>query len=75
MTNSLLTDTAAVYHAKLTDADTAMESVRTGSSVTIGQAASQPPSLLRALAARAERGEIDRVKLFYLHAETHPDLV
>ena len=70
MTNSLLTDTAAVYHAKLTDADTAMESVRTGSSVTIGQAASQPPSLLRALAARAERGEIDRVKLFYLHAET-----
>jgi itaconate CoA-transferase len=70
MTNSLLTDTAAVYHAKLTDADTAMESVRTGSSVAIGQAASQPPSLLRALAARAERGEIDRVKLFYLHAET-----
>ncbi|HZC08422.1 MAG TPA: acetyl-CoA hydrolase/transferase C-terminal domain-containing protein [Mycobacterium sp.] len=70
MTNSLLTDTAAVYRAKLTDADTAMESVRTGSSVTIGQAASQPPSLLRALAARAERGEIDRVKLFYLHAET-----
>ena len=70
MTNSLLTDTAAVYHAKLTDADTAMESVRTGSSVAIGQAASQPPSLLRALAARAERGEIDRVKLFYFHAES-----
>ena len=70
MTNSPLTDTAAVYHAKLTDADTAMESVRTGSSVTIGQAASQPPALLRALAARAERGDIDRVKMFYLHAET-----
>jgi itaconate CoA-transferase len=38
--------------------------------VAIGQAASQPPALLRALAARAERGEIDRVKLYYFHAET-----
>jgi itaconate CoA-transferase len=70
MTNSVVTDTASVYHAKLTDADTAMESVRTGSSVAIGQAASQPPALLRALAARAERGEIDGVKMFYFHAET-----
>jgi len=69
MANSALTDYTSAYHAKLTDADTAMESVTTGSSVAIGQAASQPPELLRALAARAGRGEIDRVKLFYFHAE------
>jgi itaconate CoA-transferase len=68
MTTSAL-NTAGIYHAKLTDADTAMESVTTGSSVAIGQAASQPPALLRALAGRAERDEIDRVKLFYYHAE------
>jgi itaconate CoA-transferase len=70
MTTSVLIDAASAYHAKLTDADTAMESVSTGSAVAIGQAASQPPALLRALAARADRGEIDRIKLYYFHAET-----
>ena len=63
-------DTESVYHAKLTDPDTAMEAVTSGSSVAIGQAASQPRALLGALAARAGRGEIDRVKLYYFHAET-----
>ena len=70
MSNSTLLDNAGIYHAKLTDADTAMEAVNTGSSVAIGQAVSQPPALLRALAGRAERGEIDRVKMYYFHAET-----
>jgi itaconate CoA-transferase len=70
MSNSVLLDNAGIYHAKLTDADTAMEAVNTGSSVAIGQAVSQPPALLRALAGRAERGEIDRVKMYYFHAET-----
>lgn len=71
MTNSTLIDNPSmgIYHAKLADADTAMASVVSGSSVAIGMAAGQPPALLRALAARAERGEIDRVKLFYFHAE------
>ena len=63
-------DTESIYHAKLTDPDTAMEAVTSGSSVAIGQAASQPRALLGALAARAGRGEIDRVKLYYFHAET-----
>jgi itaconate CoA-transferase len=61
---------ASIYHTKLTDPDTAMETVTSGSSVAIGQAASQPRALLGALAARASRGEIDRVKLYYFHAET-----
>ena len=60
----------SIYHAKLTDPDTAMQAVTSGSSVAIGQAASQPRALLGALAARAGRGEIDRVKLYYFHAET-----
>jgi len=63
-------DTASIYHAKLTDPDTAIQAVTSGSSVAIGQAASQPRALLGALAARAGRGEIDRVKLYYFHAET-----
>jgi itaconate CoA-transferase len=61
---------ASIYHTKLTDPDTAMETVTSGSSVAIGQAASQPRALLGALAARAGRGEIDRVRLYYFHAET-----
>ena len=70
MTTGTLLDTTSIYHTKLTDPDTAMETVTSGSSVAIGQAASQPRALLGALAARAGRGEIDRVKLYYFHAET-----
>ena len=70
MSTGTLPDAASVYHTKLTDPDTAMEAVTSGSSVAIGQAASQPRALLGALAARAGRGEIDRVKLYYFHAET-----
>jgi itaconate CoA-transferase len=70
MSTDTLPDAASVYHTKLTDPDTAMEAVTSGSSVAIGQAASQPRALLGALAARAGRGEIDRVKLYYFHAET-----
>jgi itaconate CoA-transferase len=69
MTHCAAIDYAGVYHAKLTDPDTAIHAVTSGSSVAIGQAACQPPALLQALAARAERAEIDRVKLFYFHAE------
>jgi itaconate CoA-transferase len=70
MSTATSPDTASIYHAKLTDPNTAMEAVTSGSSVAIGQAASQPRALLGALAARAGRGEIDRVKLYYFHAET-----
>lgn len=52
MSTATLPDTAGIYHAKLTDPDTAMQAVTSGSSVAIGQAASQPRALLGALAAR-----------------------
>ena len=70
MSTATSPDTASIYHAKLTNPDTAIQAVTSGSSVAIGQAASQPRALLGALAARAGRGEIDRVKLYYFHAET-----
>jgi itaconate CoA-transferase len=70
MSTAPLPDTASIYHAKLTDPHTAIQAVTSGSSVAIGQAASQPRALLGALAARAGRGAIDRVKLYYFHAET-----
>jgi len=57
------------YQAKLTDSHTAMEQISSGSIVGIGQAACQPPALMEALAARAEAGLIDDVKVYYMHAE------
>ncbi|ATA28929.1 4-hydroxybutyrate:acetyl-CoA CoA transferase [Mycobacterium lepraemurium] len=69
ITATTATDHHAVYHAKLTDAVTAVQAVASGSSVAIGQAACQPRGLLQALADRARRAEIDRVRLFYFHAE------
>ena len=50
MSTAPLPDTASIYHAKLTDPHTAIQAVTSGSSVAIGQAASQPRALLGALA-------------------------
>ena len=57
------------YKAKLTDSHTAVEQVGSDSIVAIGQAVCQPPALMEALAARAEAGAVDNVKLYYMHAE------
>lgn len=52
--------------AKLADSLTAVEQIGSGSIVGIGQAACQPPALMEALAARAEAGLIDDVKVYYI---------
>lgn len=59
------------YKSKLADSDTAVSQVASHSIVAISQAASQPPALMKALAARAEAGQIDDVKVYYYHAERH----
>src|ERR1700732_1532542 len=59
------------YKAKLTDSQSAIEQVGSNSVVAIGQAVCQPPALMEALASRAEAGNIDDVKLYYMHAEEH----
>ncbi len=69
MTTTATNRAAAEYAAKLTDARTAVAEVKSGSTVALGQAAGQPPALMRALADRARRAEIDEVKLYYFHAE------
>jgi itaconate CoA-transferase len=57
------------YKAKLTDSDTAVEQIVSGSIVATGQAVCQPPALMDALASRAQAGNIDNVKVYYMHAE------
>jgi itaconate CoA-transferase len=57
------------YKAKLTDSDTAVEQIVSDSIVATGQAVCQPPALMDALASRAQAGNIDNVKVYYMHAE------
>jgi itaconate CoA-transferase len=57
------------YRAKLTDSDGAVAQISSNSIVAIGQAVCQPPALMEALAARAEAGSVDNVKVYYMHAE------
>ena len=59
------------YKAKLTDSRSAVQQIGSHSVVAIGQAVCQPPALMEALASRAEAGNIDNVKLYYMHAEEH----
>jgi itaconate CoA-transferase len=59
------------YKAKLTDSHSAVQQIGSHSIVAIGQAVCQPPALMEALASRAEAGNIDDVKLYYMHAEEH----
>jgi itaconate CoA-transferase len=59
------------YKAKLTDSRSAVQQIGSHSVVAIGQAVCQPPALMEALASRAEAGNIDDVKLYYMHAEEH----
>lgn len=57
------------YKTKLTDSRTAVEQIGSDSAVGIGQAACQPPALMQALAQHAEAGNVDNVKVYYMHSE------
>jgi itaconate CoA-transferase len=59
------------YKAKLTDSHGAVERIGSNSIVSTGQAVCQPPALMAALASRAQAGNIDNVKLYYMHAEQY----
>jgi len=61
-----MTDFAAQYAAKRVTAEVAAQSVSAGMKVAMGLGISQPPALLKALADRAEAGDIADVNLYYL---------
>jgi itaconate CoA-transferase len=58
-----------LYRAKLTDAETAVSQIASGSRVALGMAMSQPPALMQALADRASAGKVDDVKLYYYQSQ------
>lgn len=59
-------DAKALYAERLMTAEAAARLVRSGAKAAMGLGVSQPPALLAALAARAERGEVEDVNLYYL---------
>jgi itaconate CoA-transferase len=58
-----------LYKSKLTSPAQAVSTLRSDSSIALGMAMSQPPSLLEALGARAEARDIDALKVYYFHSE------
>jgi itaconate CoA-transferase len=59
------------YRAKVTTAEAAMQQVADGSTLAMGLSPSQPPALLRALADRARRKNINGVKVYYSLSGRH----
>lgn len=58
-------DINALYAEKLTTPDEAVCVIPSGSRLSMGMYAGEPPALLNALAKRAERGEVDDLRVYY----------
>src|SRR5580698_8934509 len=61
-------DIASLYQSKLTMPKEAAASIPSGSKLSMGMAMAEPPALLKALADRAEAGEIEDIKVYYFEA-------
>ncbi|MFN7111758.1 MAG: acetyl-CoA hydrolase/transferase family protein [Brevundimonas sp.] len=59
-------DHAALYAERLKTPDQAAALIQSGAKVAMGLGVSQPPALLKALAERAERAEVEDINLYYL---------
>lgn len=58
-------DINALYVEKLTTPDDAVSGIPSGSRLSMGMYAGEPPALLNALAQRAERGEVGDLRVYY----------
>jgi itaconate CoA-transferase len=61
-------DIVSLYQSKLTMPNQAVASIPSGSKLSMGMAMAEPPALLKALADRAETGEIENIKVYYFEA-------
>lgn len=57
---------AELYRSKLVSAKEAAALVPSGAKITMGAVISQPPATFKALAERAEAGEVEDLRLYYL---------
>jgi itaconate CoA-transferase len=63
-------DANSLYAAKLTTPEQAVAAIPSGSRLSMGMFAAQPPALLKALADRAAAGAVDDLRIYYY--ETAP---
>ncbi|WP_421728900.1 acetyl-CoA hydrolase/transferase family protein [Brevundimonas sp.] len=61
-----MTDILALYADRVMDAATAAALIPSGAKVAMALGVAQPPALLKAIADRAEAGEVDDLRLYYL---------
>lgn len=61
-----MTDFNALYAARLMQADAAAALIPSGAKVAMALGVGQPPALLQAIAQRAEAGQVDDLRLYYL---------
>ncbi|MDQ1119085.1 MULTISPECIES: acetyl-CoA hydrolase/transferase C-terminal domain-containing protein [Pseudoxanthomonas] len=54
-----------LYKSKLTTPEAAVSMIPSGSRMSMGMAVAEPPALLAALARRAERGQIEGLRVYY----------
>ena len=57
------------YQRKLTSADQAVKLIPQRCAFSMGMAVSEPPALLKALEKRIQQGEIEELRLYYMHSE------
>src|ERR1700739_443710 len=58
-------DIASLYQSKLTTPEEAVSRIPSGSRMSMGMAVAEPPALLKALAARAEAGQVGDLRVYY----------
>ncbi|MDP9651031.1 acetyl-CoA hydrolase/transferase family protein [Paraburkholderia caledonica] len=56
---------ATLYQSKLTTPEAAVSLIDSGSRISIGMAAAEPPALLAALANRAAAGKVEGIRAYY----------
>ncbi|KWH65524.1 4-hydroxybutyrate--acetyl-CoA CoA transferase [Burkholderia sp. AU18528] len=56
---------ATLYQSKLTTPEAAVSLIDSGSRISIGMAAAEPPALLAALADRAAAGKVEGIRAYY----------
>jgi itaconate CoA-transferase len=61
-------DAIALYKSKLTTPEQAVAAIPSGSRLSMGLFAAEPPALLKALADRAAAGKVDNLRLYYFEA-------
>ncbi len=61
----------SLYDAKLTSPDEAVSGIESGSAISFGMAAGQPPALLNAIASRIRNGDLRDLRVYYKLAMKH----